>query len=141
MNTLSDVRQPEIFEAMRPQDRSIWQSIRRGMRMRCPNCGEGKLFRAFLKVADKCPECSEELFHHQADDAPPYFTILIVGHTVVPIMLAVELEYMPPMWVHMAIWPAITIGLSLFLLPRIKGAVVGLQWASRMHGFGDEQTH
>ncbi len=95
------------------------------------------MFRKFLKVADNCPHCGEELFHHQADDAPPYFTILIVGHVVVPIMLAVELEYMPPIWVHAAIWPTLALGLSLFLLPRIKGAVVGLQWATRMHGFGD----
>lgn len=136
MSTVLDINEPAIFEATKPDARSMWQSVRRGFMMRCPNCGEGKLFRAFLKVADTCPHCGEELFHHEADDAPPYFTILIVGHIVVPLMLAIELDYMPPIWVHVAIWPALTVGLSLFLLPRVKGAVVGLQWAARMHGFG-----
>ncbi len=136
MSTVLDINEPAIFEAAKPDARPMWQSLRRGFMMRCPNCGEGKLFRAFLKVADTCPHCGEELFHHEADDAPPYFTILIVGHIVVPLMLAIELDYMPPIWVHVAIWPALTVGLSLFLLPRVKGAVVGLQWAARMHGFG-----
>ncbi|HMM15001.1 MAG TPA: DUF983 domain-containing protein [Parvibaculum sp.] len=138
MSTFSDMYEsagPEIVRhEVRPFGRSVW----RGFSMRCPACGEGHIFRAFLKVADRCPHCSEELFHHQADDAPPYFTILIVGHLIVPIMLAVELEYMPPLWVHMTLWPLATLLLSLILLPRIKGAVVGLQWSRRMHGFGDE---
>ena len=91
--------------------------------------------RKFLKVADKCPHCGEDLSHHQTDDAPPYFTILLVGHIIVPALLTVELIWHPPMWVDFVIWlPAIVI-LSLLLLPRIKGAVVGLQWAMGMHGF------
>lgn len=137
MSTVLDINEPEIFQAAKPT-RSMWQSMRRGFSMRCPSCGKGKIFRAFLKVADNCPHCGEELFHHQADDAPPYFTILVVGHVVVPLMLAIELEYMPPMWLHIAIWPTLTVALCLLLLPRIKGAVVGLQWATRMHGFGEE---
>ncbi|MEN6544308.1 DUF983 domain-containing protein, partial [Parvibaculum sp.] len=87
---------------------------------------------------DECPHCGEALHHHRADDAPPYFTMLIVGHIIVPIILAVEVEYGPPVWIQMTIWPLLTAALSLLLLPRIKGAVVGLQWAQRMHGFGGE---
>jgi uncharacterized protein (DUF983 family) len=136
MSSVLDIDEPDIFQAARPEGRSMWRAIRRGFMLKCPACGEGKLFRAFLKVADTCPHCGEELFHHEADDAPPYFTILIVGHIVVPLMLAIELEYLPPIWVHVAIWPTLTLALSLFLLPRIKGAVVCLQWAARMHGFG-----
>ena len=91
--------------------------------------------RAFLKVADKCPHCGEDLSHQQADDAPPYFTIVLVGHIIVPALLTVELIWHPPMWLDFVIWlPAIVI-LSLLFLPRIKGAVVGLQWAMGMHGF------
>jgi uncharacterized protein (DUF983 family) len=138
MSSVLDIDEPDIFAAVKLRDRSFWKAVGRGFMLRCPACGKGKMFRAFLKVADTCPHCGEELFHHQADDAPPYFTILIVGHIVVPLMLAVELEYMPPIWVHVAIWPTLTLALSLALLPRIKGAVVGLQWAARMHGFGGE---
>src|SRR5579859_7631733 len=84
--------------------RAMWQSIRRGFLGRCPNCGRAKMFRAFLKVADRCPRCGEALYHHRADDAPAYFDILIVGHVVVPLALIVEVAYAPPYWLHAAIW-------------------------------------
>ena len=73
--------------------RKGWTALRRGFLGRCPNCGRGKLFRAFLKVADRCPDCGTELHHHRADDAPAYFVILIVGHIVVPLALVVEIAY------------------------------------------------
>jgi uncharacterized protein (DUF983 family) len=75
------------------------------------------------------------LFHHRADDAPPYFTIFIVGHIIVSLVITVELVYWPPLWLHFVIWLPLTILLSLALLPVVKGAIVGLQWALKMHGF------
>ena len=94
------------------------------------------MFRKYLKVADHCENCGEALHHHEADDAPPYFTIFIVGHLVVPLILIVERLYRPEIWVHMTIWLPLTLALSLALLPVAKGAVVAAQWARRMHGFG-----
>jgi uncharacterized protein (DUF983 family) len=120
--------------------RDTWAAMLRGWRGRCPHCGEGRLFRAFLKVADACPVCHEDLHHHRADDAPAYFVILIVGHLVVPLALAVEAEYALPYWMHAVLWLPLTLGLALFLLPRIKGAIVGFQWAQRMHGFNPDET-
>ena len=96
------------------------------------------MFRAFLKLSDHCPACGEALHHHRADDAPAYFVILIVGHIVVPIVLAVEMAFAPPYWVHVALWLPLLIGLSLALLQPIKGAIVGWQWALRMHGFNPD---
>jgi len=115
--------------------RSTWASLRRGFSGRCPHCGRGRMFRAFLKVADRCPVCDEVLHHHQADDAPAYFVILIVGHLVVPLALIVEVAYSPPYWLHAAIWLPLTIGLAVGLLQPVKGAIVGWQWANYMHGF------
>lgn len=116
-------------------DRPLGTAMWRGFRGRCPSCGQGRLFRALLKVADACPACGEELHHHQADDAPAYFVIVIVGHVVVPLALSVEVSYTPPYWVHFALWAPLTIGLALGLLQPVKGAIVGWQWAARMHGF------
>jgi uncharacterized protein (DUF983 family) len=116
--------------------RDIWRSLLRGFALRCPNCAKGRMFHRYLKVSDRCPSCGEELHHHRADDAPPYFTIVIVGHIVVGGVLALERAVSPPTWVHAAIWLPLTLACSLLLLPRIKGAIVGLQWALRMHGFG-----
>jgi uncharacterized protein (DUF983 family) len=116
--------------------RDRWQAIKRGFQMRCPNCGEGPLFRAYLKVNDACPVCGEEFFHQRADDAPPYLTILVVGHIVGALMLTVEeIDDTLPIWIHAIVWPLLTLGLSLFLLPRFKGALIAYQWALRMHGF------
>lgn len=120
----------------KPAKRDLQQAMLRGLMGRCPACGQGKLFKSYLKVADTCPSCGEELFHQRADDAPPYFTMLITGHIIVAGVMAVEEAFHPDLWVHLAIWAPALIGLSLFLLPRIKGALVGLQWALRMHGFG-----
>ena len=115
--------------------RPVVRSILRGLALRCPACGTGALFQRYLKVADTCTHCGEPLHHHRADDAPPYFTILIVGHIVVAGVLALEQGWAPPAWVHLLIWFPMTIIMSLLALPRIKVALVGLQWALRMHGF------
>lgn len=107
----------------------------RGALGRCPDCGRGRLFARYLKVADRCNHCGTELHHHRADDAPPYFTIFIVGHIVVPLSLVVERGWHPEIWIHLSLWLPMIVILSLLLLPVVKGAVVGLQWALYMHGF------
>jgi len=109
-----------------------------GARGRCPACGRGRLFRAYLKVADHCPACGEALHHQRADDAPAYFTMAIVAHVIVFGILVLERAKAPETWVHLAIWLPLTTLLTFGLLPRIKGALVALQWALRMHGFGGE---
>lgn len=117
--------------------RPIWQAMKRGFTLRCPACGEARLFERFLKVNDACPACGTELHHHRADDMPPYLTIIIVGHIVVPTMLTLELLYQPDMALQLIVWPLIALVMSLSLLQPLKGGVVGFQWANRMHGFGD----
>jgi uncharacterized protein (DUF983 family) len=118
----------------RPQ-RDVWRAMLDGFRSRCPACGKGALFGRYLKVQETCPSCGEALHHHRADDAPPYFTIMIVGHVVVGAILPVERMYAPPLWLHAALWLPLTLVLALWLLPRVKGTIVGLQWAFYMHGF------
>ncbi|MEM1343122.1 MAG: DUF983 domain-containing protein [Pseudomonadota bacterium] len=116
-------------------ERALVPALKRGWCGRCPNCGGGPLMCAYLKVTPECPACGEELHHHRADDMPAWATMLIVGHVLAALLLHVESTFKPPLWVHWAIWPAFVLALSLYLLPRIKGAVVGMQWAWRMHGF------
>jgi len=129
-----------VSSTMLPADplapRKTGEAMMRGARLHCPSCGEGPLYKKYLKVADTCSSCGEELHHHRADDAPAYFTISIVGHIVIAGVLILERIYAPETWVHMALWLPLTLLLSLALLPVIKGSLVGLQWANRMHGFG-----
>ena len=120
------------------EKRDVWQAMKRGFRGRCPRCGEGKLFRAFLKTADSCSVCGQDFTPHRADDLPAYLVIVIVGHIVVPLALMIETNYSPPVALQLAIYLPITFFASLVLLQPVKGAVVGVQWALRMHGFDEE---
>ena len=131
----------ELALSERPAETRDWRNaLKRGFLGRCPHCGEGALFTAFLKVAPACPACGEDFSHQRADDAPPYVTMFIVGHLVVALFLAVEgVTEGLPMWSQMVFWPLLAAGLSLVLLPRVKGALIGYQWALRMHGFDGEE--
>jgi uncharacterized protein (DUF983 family) len=110
--------------------RSVLQAVLRGVRGRCPACGEGRVFAGYLKATPACRHCGEGYAHLRADDMPPWLTILIVGHIVVPLVLLAEQAWHPAMWVQMAIWPAVTMALLLLTLPLSKGAVLGLLWAT-----------
>jgi uncharacterized protein (DUF983 family) len=101
-------------------------ALLRGLRCRCPACGETNLFRGYLRVSDDCTACSAPLSRIRADDAPPYFTIFVVAHIVVPLMLLVDRAYGLPDMVQAAIWLPVTTALCLLLLRPIKGATVGL---------------
>ena len=116
----------------RPTGRSIW----RGMCRRCPNCGKGHLFAGFLKVAPSCDVCGEDFTPQRADDGPAYLTILIVGHLMAPFIHIVFTTWRPDPLVMATLFSVTCVALALFLLPRLKGAVVAIQWARRMHGFG-----
>jgi uncharacterized protein (DUF983 family) len=117
-------------------DRPMRPAMLRGWRRRCPNCGAGPLLRGYLTVREACPVCGEELHHHRADDGPAYLTILIVGHLMAPAILWAFIEFRPDPLILASIFSVGTVALSLYLLPRLKGVLVAIQWARRMHGFG-----
>jgi len=119
-------------------DRPVWPALRRGWSRRCPSCGTGKMMAGYLKVADRCPDCGEELSHHRADDGPAYLTILVVGKVVMALYLAVYVMWEPSPYVMIAVCWSAALAMALWLLPRFKGALVALQWSRRMHGFGDD---
>ena len=123
-------------DAPLPVDRDVLRAMFAGFRLHCPSCNSAPLFARYLKAAHTCGKCGTELHHHRADDAPPYFTIFIVGHVMLAGVLALEQAYSPQTWVHLTIWVPLTLVVTLALLPRIKGSLIGLQWALRMHGFG-----
>lgn len=124
------------ISADRMTERPLGPALLRGWRRRCPRCGGGPLLHGYLKLHRSCISCGEDFTPARADDIPAWATILIVGHIVVFGLITTEVAWHPPVWLHWAIWPALTLGLTLWLLPRIKGMVVALQWAWRMHGFG-----
>ena len=128
-----EIRTHSDWDAAQPRD--VMTALKRGLFCRCPQCGEGRIFGKFLKVNPTCEECGLKLDSHRADDMPPYIVIMIVGHIVVGLNLAFEQSSDWPLWVHFAIWPPLTLFSSLALLQPVKGALIGYQWALKMHGF------
>lgn len=94
------------------------------------------MLEGYLKVRPACPACGEVFSHHRADDGPAYLTILIVGHLMAPLLMWAFVAYRPSPVTLASIFAVGCVSLSLYLLPRLKGSLVALQWAKRMHGFG-----
>ena len=116
-------------------DRPARRAIGLGLQGKCPACGSGRLFRSFLKPADRCTSCGEALDGHQADDFPAYIVILLLGHILVPTMIEVNHLFDIPLLWQSILWPVLTILLAVALVQPVKGAVIAFQWARRMHGF------
>jgi uncharacterized protein (DUF983 family) len=120
-----------------PSERDLGPAVMNGVRGRCPHCGTGRLYGRFLAVEPRCADCGEALHHHRADDAPAWATMLLVGHLMIPLIMALRTVEGLPVLFHSLFWPAVAGGLCVLLLPRVKGAVIAYQWAHRMHGFGE----
>ena len=139
--TISDASVHGIAAVEVPEARPLARAMLRGFLGRCPHCGKGRLFGRFLKPVATCAVCGEDYTAQRADDAPPYFTMVIVGHILIPTMLAVQLTTNLSVATHMLIWIPFAGTLTIGLLQPVKGAIIALQWGLRMHGFdphGDE---
>jgi len=125
-------------EAPEPKvtERSVRRAMLQGWRKRCPRCGNGPLLRGYLTVGSACPVCKLDYSHHRADDGPAYLTILIVGHLMAPLLHFVFVMWRPEPLILFTIFAVGCVALSLYLLPRLKGAIIGFQWARGMGGFG-----
>jgi uncharacterized protein (DUF983 family) len=111
---------------------SMATAIGRGLMGRCPACGKSHLFNGFLRVVTECSNCHAPLGLARADDAPPYITILITGHVVVPLLFMVDRMGEPPIWLMSAIFLPLTFFLALGLLRPVKGGTVGMMLTLNM---------
>jgi uncharacterized protein (DUF983 family) len=116
------------------EERSVWLGLRRGLAGKCPSCGQSKMFSSYLKVLPKCGNCGHVLDQYKADDGPAYFTILIVGHAMVaPLLFLEAVRTWPLAWVTTIMVTSVLVA-TLALLPLVKGAFVGVQWAVKDRG-------
>jgi uncharacterized protein (DUF983 family) len=117
------------------EERDTRKAIFRGLRLRCPSCGEGGILYRYLKVKDKCGCCGQELHHASVDDGPAYFTLLVVVAIIFPMFAVIYSLFEPePLLVALSTMALATV-LALFILPRVKGLFIGLQWSKKLHGF------
>ncbi len=114
-----------------PAKRDVWLAVRRGLAVRCPQCGKGKVLAGYLKQADACSECGLRTGDIRADDGPAWATILLVGHLVSPafIIFAKRNDAFPLL--PFLIVAGLVLLLGGVLLPRMKGLFIGVIWAAR----------
>ena len=115
------------------------EALLRGLRGRCPRCGKAKLFLRFLKPVAHCPCCVQDWTHQQADDFPAYVSILVTGHLMAPLIIALTRDTQLSVTWLMAIIMPLALILMIGLLQPAKGAIIGLQWWFGMHGFLKER--
>ncbi len=127
------MRQTDIAQDLRPLKPALW----RGWTRTCPNCGSGPLLKSYLKLHSSCTVCKQDFTAARADDGPAYVTILLVGHIMAPLMHFMFVKFRPDPLVLFTILAVTSVGLSLYLLPRLKGMIVGFQWSRQMFGFAD----
>ena len=109
-------------------------AARRALLGRCPCCGEGKLFRAYLKQVENCAVCGESFGAIRADDAAPWLTIIIVGHIFIPLMLVVVAMTSMSTWASAVLWSGVFVLLSLAILPRAKALFIAILWLTGAPG-------
>ena len=109
-------------------DTPIWPSVIRGLRGRCPHCGEGRLFDGFLSLRPKCESCGLDYRFADSGDGPAIFVILGAGFIVVFAALIVEVLYRPPFWLHAVLWVPLILLTTLAPLRVIKGLLIALQY-------------
>jgi len=103
---------------------------------RCPRCGKGRLFRNLLEVRDTCEVCGLDLRAHDAGDGAAVGVILLLGAIVVTLAFWVEFHFSPPLWVHVILWPVVTVPLAVLMMRPAKAALVALQFRHRSSEMG-----
>lgn len=119
---------------------TFWAAVWRGLRCRCPRCGEGRLFHRWLKPEAACSACALDLTPQQTDDFPAYLSIFVTGHLMAPLIIMLALDFALSAWqMALIVLPLATV-MMLGLLQPAKGAVVAAQWWNGMHGFRRERA-
>lgn len=109
----------------------FWPTVWRGIKHRCPACGAGALFRAYLKPVETCAACDEALGHIRADDGPAWLTILVSGHLMAPFFPLLKYARDVPAWVMALVLLVMVLGLTLTLLPSAKGLFIAVIWRAK----------
>jgi uncharacterized protein (DUF983 family) len=122
---------PPSIRVTEPSAPAALSPIVTGLTCRCPRCGKGRLFRAFLDVRPRCESCGLDFTFADSGDGPAVFIILLAGLVVVFAALVIELRYHPPYWVHAALWVPLILAVTLLPLRPMKGLMIALQYHHR----------
>ncbi|MES1197229.1 MAG: DUF983 domain-containing protein [Pseudomonadota bacterium] len=111
-----------------------------GLLSRCPQCGEGKLFQSYLKLAPRCAKCGADFASADPGDGPAVFVILIVGAIVVPLLFILQFGLRLPDWLAVSITLVAAVVLCLAMLPPFKAILFALQWKHKARQVTNEDV-
>ena len=110
--------------------RRKWPILKRGLRGQCPNCGQAKLFRAYLKQVESCLSCGENWGAVRADDGPAWASVLVTGHVLAPFFYFIIFKTSLPHWAATSLLVGLGVVICLAILPAMKGLFIALIWAT-----------
>lgn len=116
------------------EDKALYPPVdpfKAGLACVCPRCGQGKLYDGLLKVKPSCSNCGLDYSFADSGDGPAVFVILIIGFLVVGLALWAEVNYSPPLWLHLVLWIPLTVVLCLWLLRVLKAVLIALQYRNK----------
>lgn len=113
---------------MNYKKRALFKILLSGIFKKCPKCGNGKVFSGYLKIIKNCKNCNEDLSIYRTDDFGPWLSIILGGHIIVPLVLAVEQKFAPEMWIQTVVWIPLTLIIVLLLLPISKSICLAILW-------------
>ncbi len=120
---------------MLPPSAPLWRAALLG---RCPRCGKGRLFSGLLDVRPSCEVCGLDLRGDDSGDGAAVFAIFIVGTIVVVAAFVVEFRLSPPLWVHVVLWPLVTVPLTIAVIRPVKAVLVAMQYRYRTVGLSGD---
>ena len=102
-----------------------------GLKGKCPQCGQGRMFGGILKFKDHCANCGLDYSKMEVGDGAAIFVIMIANAVVLGGALGFESAFNPPLWLHFVIWPCVAIGLCVYLTRLFKGVLLALQYSKK----------
>jgi uncharacterized protein (DUF983 family) len=99
-----------------------------GFKGLCPRCGARTLFDGLIRFASRCRACGLDFDAFNVGDGPAAFLTLIIGAVVSIAAITLELSVSPPVWVHLILWPPVTIGLVIGSLRVAKGLLLASEY-------------
>ena len=119
---------------------TLGAALVRGLKLRCPKCGQGRLLAGYLQQVDACETCGLPIGDIRADDGPPWLTLLVVGHLLAPFLALLFMSDALPLWLSTALMCVLAVGLCLALLPRSKGVFIAAIWKLGASHTSDDDT-
>lgn len=120
------------------QEKFRW-IIHCGWRGLCPRCGQGRMFKSWLKIVDTCDCCGLDYRFAAPDDGPAFFSLCIIALPLIAVVVWIQVAFDPPIWVHLLTSAPVMIAGTLAPLRPIKGWLVASQFVNRAQEAGTQR--